>query len=142
MKRLSPLLAAAALLAFLPPAFAQPASPIDGDWHGRSDGGSCNAPLDYAISIDSGIVDGTAFDTTAHGPVPNLRHAAPPPPGPGLWQIHGVARPGATSFTLLSIASVQGESHRATKLNVTAQGGALTVSESGGCGRKATLSKN
>ena len=64
MKRLSPLLAAA-FLAFLPSAFAQPASPIDGNWSGRSDGGSCNAPLDYAISIDSGIVDGTAFDTTA-----------------------------------------------------------------------------
>jgi len=141
MKRLLSLFAAA-LLSFVSAAFAQPATPIDGNWAGRSDGGSCNAPLDYAISIDSGIVDGTALDTTAHGPVPNLRHGAPPPPGPGLWQIHGVAPPGASSFTLLSIASVEGESHRSAKLNVTVQGGALMVSESGGCRRTATLSKN
>ncbi|HTR84242.1 MAG TPA: hypothetical protein VMI56_07165 [Reyranella sp.] len=136
MKRLLlPLLA----VAFAVPAFAQPATPLDGDWKGRSDGGSCNAPLDYLISIDTGIVDGSAFDTTAHGPVPNLRHGAPPPPGPGLWQIHGVAR--GNSFSLLSVASTKGEAQQRMKLDVTVQGGTLTVRESGGCGRTATLTK-
>jgi len=67
MKKFLPL-----FLVLASPAFAQ-SSPLDGDWKGRSDGGSCNAPLDYLISIDTGIVDGTAVDATARGPVPNLK---------------------------------------------------------------------
>ena len=41
-----------------------PASPLDGTWRGTSDGGSCNAPLDYLLTIESGFVDGSAYDTT------------------------------------------------------------------------------
>ena len=134
MKKLLPL-----LLVIASPAFAQ-TSPLDGDWKGRSDGGSCNAPLDYLISIDTGIVDGTATDATARGPVPNPKKAAPPAPTPGLWQIHGVAKAG--SFSLLATASVKSEDRRSGKLAVTAQGANLVVVEQGGCGRKATLSKN
>jgi hypothetical protein len=33
------------------PAFAQAPASVDGQWRGRSDGGSCNAPLDYDITI-------------------------------------------------------------------------------------------
>ena len=29
-----------------------PASPLDGTWRGTSDGGSCNAPLDYLLSSE------------------------------------------------------------------------------------------
>jgi hypothetical protein len=65
MKKILPLLLVVLSAAI---AHAQPASPLDGTWRGRSDGGSCNAPLDYAITIEEGFVDGTAFDTTAHGP--------------------------------------------------------------------------
>jgi hypothetical protein len=118
---------------------AQPASPLDGTWRGRSDGGSCNAPLDYAITIEDGFVDGTAFDTTAHGPVPNLRKAPPPPPGPGLWQIHGVAK--SASFRLLAVASVKHGDRRTERLNATAQAGVLVVTEDGGCGRTARLER-
>jgi hypothetical protein len=134
MKKLLPL-----LLVLTSPAFAQ-TSPLDGDWKGRSDGGSCNAPLDYVISIDTGIVDGTAFDSTARGPVPNLRKSAPPAPTPGLWQIHGVAKGG--SFSLMTVASVKSEDRRSARLNVTAQGAILVVVEQGGCGRTATLARN
>lgn len=138
MKPLLPLVLAlgvAPCLAQTPP----PASALDGDWHGRSDGGSCNAPLDYQLSIDTGIVDGTSYDTSARGPVPNPRKSAPPPPTPGLWQIHGIAR--GSNFSLLATASVSGTAHRETKLAVTSQGGSLVVTEEGGCGRKATLSR-
>ncbi len=127
------------LLVLSTPAFAQ-TSPLDGEWKGRSDGGSCNAPLDYLISIDTGIVDGTAVDGTARGPVPNLRKTAPPAPTPGLWQIHGVAK--GSSFSLMTVASVKSEDRRSAKLAVTVQGASLVVTEQGGCGRKATLSKN
>jgi len=48
----------------------QPASPLDGQWRGTSDGGSCNAPLDYVLTIEFSIVDGSAYDATARGPVP------------------------------------------------------------------------
>jgi hypothetical protein len=139
MKRIAFLLLAMGVAA---PAQAQtppPGSSLDGDWRGRSDGGSCNAPLDYQLSIDTGIVDGTSYDNTARGPVPNPKKSAPPPPTPGLWQIHGVARGG--SFSLLATASVKGTDHKETKLSVTSQGSSLTVTEEGGCRRTARLSR-
>ncbi|HKV15075.1 MAG TPA: hypothetical protein VJQ81_08515 [Reyranella sp.] len=136
MKKILPLLLVVLSAAI---AHAQPASPLDGTWRGRSDGGSCNAPLDYAITIDEGFVDGTAFDTTAHGPVPNLRKAPPPPPGPGLWQLHGVVKSG--SFTVLAVASVKHNDRRTERLTVTPQGRALLVVEGGDCGRTARLER-
>jgi hypothetical protein len=134
MKKLLPL-----FLLCASPAWAQ-TSPLDGEWRGRSNGGACNAPLDYQLSIDTGIVDGTASDATARGPVPNLKKSAPPAPTPGLWQIHGVAKGG--SFSLLTTASVKSEDRRSGKLSVAAQGATLVVTEQGGCGRAATLTKN
>jgi hypothetical protein len=133
MKKFLPL-----FLVLASPAYAQ-TSPLDGDWKGRSDGGSCNAPLDYLISIDTGIVDGTASDATARGPVPNLKKTAAPAPTPGLWQIHGVAK--GSSFTLMTLASVKSEDRRSARLGVTVQGASLVVTEQGGCGRRATLTK-
>lgn len=127
-------------LAAAGPAFAQAPSPIDGQWRGRSDGGSCNAPLDFDITIESGIVDGSAYDSTAKGPVPNLKKTAPPPPTPGLWQIHGLAKPG--TFSLLAVASVKADDRREGRLSATLQGNTLTVSESGGCGRTARLTRS
>src|SRR5262249_9198660 len=107
---------------------------------GTSDGGSCNAPLDYVISIDYGIVDGSAYDTTAHGPVPNLKHAPPPAPTPGLWQIHGVVRPDGT-FNIITVASVRGTARREGKLTARSEGNALVISEVGGCKRTARLTR-
>ena len=118
-----------------------PASPLDGQWRGTSDGGSCNAPLEYQLVIESGFVDGSAYDTTAHGPVPNTRKAAPPPPGPGLWQVHGLAKPGGT-FTLISVASVKGTAQRKAQLTVRNDGNSLVVTESGGCKRTARLTRS
>jgi hypothetical protein len=126
-------------LAVAGPAFAQAPSPIDGQWRGRSDGGSCNAPLDFDISIESGIVDGSAYDSTAKGPVPNLKKSAPPPPTPGLWQIHGLARPG--TFSLLAVASVKADDRREGRLSASLRDNTLTVTESGGCGRTARLTR-
>ncbi|TAJ86558.1 hypothetical protein [Reyranella sp.] len=115
-----------------------PASPLDGLWRGTSDGGSCNAPLDYQLTIESGIVDGSAYDTTAQGPVPNTKKSAPPPPGPGLWQVHGLAR--ATGpFKLISVASVKGTDQRRAQLSARSEGDALIVSETSGCRRTARL---
>jgi hypothetical protein len=141
MNRMLPLVLA---FAFASTAFAQSASPppsnLDGDWRGKSDGGSCNAPLDYVLHIESGIVDGSASDPSVKGPQPNLKKAPAPPPGVGLWQIYGVAK--GRSFSLQALASVQGNNRRSGKLNVSAQGNTLTVTESGGCGRTARLARN
>jgi hypothetical protein len=131
------LMAAGPVLAQTP---SPPASPLDGQWRGRSDGGSCNAPLDYDITIESGIVDGSAYDSTAKGPVPNLKKAAPPPPTPGLWQLHGLAKPG--NFSLLAVASVKADDRREERLTATLQGNTLTVTESGGCRRTAQLTRS
>lgn len=126
-----------------PPAVLTPApsSPLDGQWRGTSDGGSCNAPLEYQLTIEYGFVDGSAYDTTAHGPVPNTKKSPPPPPGPGLWQVHGVAKAGG-SFNLLSVASVKGTEHRRVQLTVRADGNSLVVTETGGCRRTARLTRS
>jgi hypothetical protein len=129
-----------ALLLLATAAAAQPASPLDGQWRGTSDGGSCNAPLDYVLTIEFSIVDGSAYDATARGPVPNPRHAAPPAPTPGLWQIHGMAKADST-FSLISVASVRGTDRRAGKLTAKSDGGSLVVTETGGCRRTARLSR-
>ena len=121
-----------------PPA---PTSVLDGEWRGRSDGGSCNAPLDYVISIENGFVEGSAYDATAHGPVPNLKKAPPPAPTPGLWQIHGVAKP-AGSFSLISVASVKASDRREGKLSARSEGGGLVISETSGCRRTVRLSRS
>ncbi len=118
-----------------------PASPLDGTWRGTSDGGSCNTPLDYLLTIEAGFVDGSAYDTTARGPVPNPNKSAPPPPGPGLWQIHGVAKTGA-AFNLLSLASVKGPTHQRMQLSARGDGQSLVVSETGGCRRTARLTRS
>ncbi len=117
-----------------------PSSPLDGQWRGTSDGGSCNAPLDYEITIENGFVDGSSYDTTAQGPKPNPNKSAPPAPGPGLWQIHGIV--GKTgSFSLIAVASVKGTSHREGKLAARNEGGGLVVSETSGCRRTARLTR-
>ena len=139
MKRLA--VPAALLLAALLTGLSAAAqtTALDGQWRGRSDGGSCNAPLDYVITIENGFVDGSAYDTTAQGPVPNLRKAPAPAPTPGLWQIHGTVRPG--TFPLIAVASVKGGDRRNGKLSATPDGGGLTVTETGGCRRTARLAR-
>lgn len=117
-----------------------PTSALDGEWRGKSDGGSCNAPLDYVITIENGFVDGSAYDATAHGPVPNLRRAPPPAPTPGLWQIHGTVRPGAT-FPLIGVASVKAADRREGKFTARSDGGSLVIGENSGCRRTARLSR-
>lgn len=124
------------------PAWAQTpavASPFDGNWAGKSDGGSCNTPLEFVLSIEAGLVDGTASDPAARGPVPNTKKAAPPPPTPGLWQIWGIAKPGG--FVLRALASVKGTERKETRFNVTGQGNTLTLREGSGCGRTVTLAR-
>jgi hypothetical protein len=131
------------LLSAAVPALGQtpaPASSLDGEWRGRSDGGSCNAPLDFVITIENGFVDGSAYDSTAHGPVPNLKKAPPPAPTPGLWQIHGLAKPSGT-FSLVSVASVKATDRRQGKLTARSEGSGLVVSENSGCRRTARLSR-
>jgi hypothetical protein len=117
-----------------------PTSSLDGEWRGRSDGGSCNAPLDFVITIENGFVDGSAYDSTAHGPVPNLKKAPPPAPTPSLWQIHGLAKPSG-AFSLVSVASVKATDRRQGKLTARSEGSGLVVSENSGCRRTARLSR-
>ena len=135
MKRL---LVLGLLAALAGPASAQTTA-LDGEWRGRSDGGSCNAPLDYVITIENGFVDGSAYDTTAHGPVPNLRKGPPPAPTPGLWQVHGTVRPG--TFPLIAVASVKGGDRRNGKLSATGDAGGLVITETSGCRRTARLTR-
>ena len=143
----APLLAAPFLIkpvfAQTPPAAAlspAPSSTFDGQWKGTSDAGTC-APLEIALSIEYGFVDGTAIDTGARGPVPNPSKSAPPPATPGLWQLHGNAGNGA-SFSVMAVASVRVAADRAAgKITVRRDGAGLVLSEDGGCRRTARLAR-
>ena len=110
-------------------------------WRGTSDGGSCNAPLDYVLTIEDGFVDGSAYRHDRARP--GAQHQARGrrrAPTPGLWQIHGLARPSG-DFPLSSVASVKGTDRREGKLTARSEGGALVVTETGGCRRTARLSR-
>ena len=140
-KFLSLLVALGAVLAI--PAQSQtpaPTSALDGEWKGTSDGGSCNAPLDYVLTIENGFVDGSAYDTTARGPMPNTSKGPPPAPTPSLWQIHGVAK-NIGSFSLIAVASVKGRGHPQNKLAAHSESGGLTVTETSGCRRTVRLAR-
>jgi hypothetical protein len=130
---------AALLLALAGSSALAQTSPVDGEWRGKSDGGSCNTPLDFALTIEAGIVDGTASDLAAHGPVPNPKKTAPPPPMAGLWQVWGTAT--GPTFTLRALASVQGTTRRETRFSGSVQGNTMQLSENGGCGRKTSLAR-
>ena len=118
-----------------------PTSVFDGQWRGISDSGAC-APLEVVLSIEYGLVDGTAFDTGARGPQPNPSKAAAPAATPRLWQLHGAAGNGA-SFTLLATASVRVAADRRTaRITVRRDGGGLVLSEDSGCKRTARLAKS
>ena len=134
--------AASALAQTPPPATLTPApsSTFDGQWKGTSDGGAC-APLEIALTIEYGFVDGTAYDTGARGPAPNPSKSAAPPATPGLWQLHGTAGNGP-SFSLLAVASVRVAADRAAgRITVRRDGAGLVLSEDGGCKRTARLAK-
>ncbi len=137
------LLVAAPVFSQTPPAAAlspAPASTFDGQWKGTSDAGTC-APLEIALSIEYGFVDGTAIDTGARGPVPNPRKSAPPPVTPGLWQLHGNAGNGV-SFSVMAVASVRVAADRAAgRITVRRDGAGLVLSEDGGCKRTARLAR-
>ena len=151
MKRFAALLPALLpILLLVTPVFAQtppaaalspaPFSTFDGQWKGISDAGTC-APLEIALSIEYGFVEGTAIDTGAKGPVPNPGKSAPPPATPGLWQLHGNAGNGA-SFSVMAVASVRVAADRAAgRITIRRDGAGLVLSEDGGCRRTARLAR-
>ncbi|MCW5748482.1 MAG: hypothetical protein KIT36_20000, partial [Alphaproteobacteria bacterium] len=96
----------AAVMALAPPAWAQTAAPptpaaptpADGTWVGRAQGGNC-APLDVRITIESGLLDGTAIEPDAGTPKVQGKKGETLPPPPALWQLNGrVASSGAVDI--------------------------------------------
>jgi hypothetical protein len=117
-----------------------PAGAADGTWKGRAEGGSCT-PLDVSITVESGLLDGTATepgDGTAR--VQGKRGEKLPAP-PALWQLNGrVAANGAVD--IVGLRSMKDRDRQRSRWSGSAAGGSMRIAETEGpCRRAATLSR-
>jgi hypothetical protein len=107
---------------------AQPSpTPADGSWRGQSDAGSCGQPMEVVISVQSGLVEGTGRETSGKTAL--------------LWSYHGRARPDGTLELLGHASAFPPQNARQVKLNGRLDGTRLTLGETGGCARRAVLSR-
>jgi hypothetical protein len=103
------------------------ATPADGRWRGQTDAGSCGQSMDVLVTVEGGLLEGTARETAGKTPL--------------LWSYHGRARPDGTVQAVGHASAFPPQQAKQVKLAGRLQDGRLTIAESGGCGRTATLSR-
>jgi hypothetical protein len=134
-----------ATLSLAAPAWAQTApaaSPADGVWTGRADGGGAAcAPLDVRITIEGGLLDGIASEPDG-GPsrVQGKRGETLPPP-PALWQLNGQVKANGV-IDIIGLRSMKDRARQRSRWSGRVGSGTLSVSETEGpCRRTATLAR-
>lgn len=125
------------------PAAAQTApapTPADGVWVGRAEGGSC-APLDVRITIESGLLDGTASEPDGGKPQVQGKKGEKLPPPPALWQLNG--RVGANGVVdVFGLRSMRERERQRSRWSGRASGATLSLNETDGpCRRAASLAR-
>jgi hypothetical protein len=103
------------------------ATPADGRWRGQSSAGSCGQTMDVAVTVEGGLLEGTARETAGKAPL--------------LWSYHGRTRPDGTVQAVGHASAFPPQQAKQVKLSGRLQDGRLTLAESDGCGRTATLSR-
>ncbi|HJQ59050.1 MAG TPA: hypothetical protein VJ890_19245 [Vineibacter sp.] len=114
--------------------------PSDGVWVGRAQGGTCT-PLDVRITIESGLLDGTASEPDGGAPAVQGKKGEKLPPPPALWQLNG--RVGANgAVEIMGLRSMRDREKQRSRWGGRAEAASLTIAETDGpCRRSATMSR-
>ncbi len=141
---------AAALLAAAYPALAQTrapaptdrivATPFDGTWAGTAAAAGSCAALDIRLIIEGGAVDGTASEPERQRAAVTGKRGETLPPPPALWQLHGRVQADGT-LKLAGLRSMKERERQNASWSGRAAATSITLKESGGCSRAATLSR-
>jgi hypothetical protein len=142
---------AAALLAAAYPALAQTrapaptdrivATPFDGTWAGTAPAAGSCATLDIRLVIEGGAVDGTASEPERQRAAVTGKRGETLPPPPALWQLHGRIQADGT-LKLAGLRSMKERDRQNSSWSGRAAAASITLSESGGCSRAATLARS
>ena len=132
----------AGLILLTAPAWAQmpQRAPWDGVWRGQAQGGNC-APLDVQVTIESGLLDGTATEPDP-GParVQGKKGERRPPP-PALWQLNGQVQSDGT-VTIIGLRSMVERQRQHSRWRGAATASTLRITETEGpCRRTANLQR-
>lgn len=114
----------------------------DGAWVGRAEGAGSCAALDVRITIESGLLDGTASEPDAGTPRVQGKKGEQLPAPPALWQLNGrVGTNGAVD--IIGLRSMRDRDRERSRWSGRADAGALRISETDGpCRRTATLTRS
>ena len=128
------------------PAWSQTApapTPVDGVWTGRAAGsGSACGALDVRITIEGGLLDGTATEPDGGAPRVQGKRGETLPPPPALWQLNG--RVGANGvIDIIGLRSMKDRERQRSRWSGRTSPGTLSVAETDGpCRRAATLARS
>ncbi len=132
------------LLMMMGSAASQPAPPpiaADGSWVGRAEGGGSCAPLDVRITVESGLLDGTASEPDTGPPRVLGKRGEQLPTPPALWQLNGRAD-GGGAVSIIGLRSMRERDRQRSRWSGRVDGATMQIRETEGpCRRNATLTR-
>ena len=141
---------AVALLTLTTPALAQTrapaptdrivATPFDGTWAGTAAAVGACAALDIRLTIEGGAVDGTASEPERQRAAVIGKRGETLPSPPALWQLHGRVQSDGT-LKLAGLRAMKERERQNANWSGRAAATSITLTESGGCSRTATLAR-
>jgi len=113
----------------------------DGAWVGRAEAAGSCAALDVRITIESGLLDGTASEPDAGTPRVQGKKGEQLPAPPALWQLNGRVG-GNGAVDIIGLRSMRERERERSRWSGRADAGTLRISETDGpCRRTATLTR-
>ncbi|HKU96541.1 MAG TPA: hypothetical protein VJR58_14760 [Vineibacter sp.] len=114
----------------------------DGAWVGRAEAAGSCASLEVRITIESGLLDGTASEPDTAAPRVQGKKGEQLPAPPALWQLNG--RVGANgAVDIIGLRAMRERERERSKWSGRADAGTLRISETDGpCRRTATLTRS
>lgn len=114
----------------------------DGAWIGRAEAAGRCALLDVRITIESGLLDGTASEPDTGAPRVQGKKGEQLPAPPALWQLNGRVD-GNGTIAIIGLRSMRDRDRERSRWSGRADGSSLRISETEGpCRRTATLTRS
>jgi hypothetical protein len=115
-------------------------TPSDGTWIGRAEGGRCDA-LEVRITVESGLLDGTATEPDAAPMRITGKRGEKLPAPPALWQLNGRVGPDGT-ISIIGLRSMVNRDREHSRWSGRALADSFTIAETDGpCRRTASLKR-